>query len=62
MKKLENQKKEKGKKIEIHDTVLEIVLEPAEFLDEKFQQEQERLKKVEEKFKKNSTLTIFMTR
>ena len=50
MKKLENQKKEKRKKIEIHDTLLEIVLEPAEFLDDKFQQEQERLKKVEEKF------------
>ena len=49
MKKLENQKKEKGKNIEIHDTLLEIVPEPAELLDEKSQLEQERLKKVEEK-------------
>lgn len=62
MKKLENQKKEKGKNIEIHDMLLEIVPEPAELLDEKSQLEQERLKKVEEKLKKNSKLTIFMTR
>lgn len=62
MKKLENQKKEKGKNIEIHDMLLKIVPEPAELLDEKSQLEQERLKKVEEKLKKNSKLTIFMTR
>ena len=62
LKKLENQKKEKGKNIEIHDMLLKIVPEPAELLDEKSQLEQERLKKVEEKLKKNSKLTIFMTR